>query len=97
MPFVDEIICPPQFVSDSVHVSPEFVDTNELFPPDTCPPAASLVPSAELAMDVQPCNGAPVCVQICALAELMKKDRLPAATAIRGNVFMAMGSGNNSE
>jgi hypothetical protein len=87
---MDENNCPFQFGSDVVHVSPEFVDTNM-----SLPAATSLVPSAEPAMDTQPVNGAPVCVQICALVEWMKKDRLPAATAIKGNVFMALGSGTS--
>lgn len=85
LPFVDENNCPPAFVSESVHVSPEFVDTNV-----SLLLATSLVPSAEPAMDNQPVNGAPVCVQTCVLAVLMKKNRLPATTAIKGKVFISI-------
>jgi hypothetical protein len=92
LPFVDENNGPFQFGSEFVHVSPEFVDTNL-----SLPPATSLVPSAEPAMDTQPVNGAPVCVQICAPAVLMKKDRQPAATAIKGKVFISTGPGSVSE
>jgi hypothetical protein len=90
LPFVDEINCPLQFGSEFDHVSPELVDTYV-----SLPLATSFVPSAELAMDVQPVNGAPVCVQICALAEWMKRDRLPAATVMKGKVFMLMCSVSN--
>ena len=66
-------------------VSPAFVDTNVLFPP-----AASRVPSAELAMDDQFCNGAPVCVQNCAVAEVTKRTNLPTASVIEIKIFMEM-------
>jgi hypothetical protein len=92
LPFVDENNGPFQFGSEFVHVSPEFVDTNM-----SLPPATSLVPSAEPAMDTQPVNGAPVCVQICAPAMLMKKDRLAAATTTKGKVFITNGSSNVSK